>query len=620
MGTHRRGVRILLIGDPSVGKTSLILSLVSEEFPERVPARAEEITIPPDVTPEKVPTHIVDYSEREQNMDDLRLEINRADVICIVYSVEEEDTLDRVTGYWLPLVRSTLGAQHSTPIILVGNKVDLVDYSTMEIVLQTMMEYPELETCVECSARTLKNISEMFYYAQKAVLHPTAPLYVLEERDLTDKCKKALIRIYKLCDEDNDGLLSDQELNTFQKRCFNAPLNPQALEELKTVVRRNISEGVQKECLTLKGFLFLHRLFIQRGRHETTWTVLRKFGYDDNLQLSKEFLFPPIKVPSGCSTELNHAGYTFLQSIFDKYDQDLDGSLSPQELLNLFSTCPVMPWGTEVFHSVVTDDRGWITRAGFLAQWTLWTLLDVKKTLEYLAYLGYCTVADASQLTAITITREKKLDLQKKQTMRNVYQCHVIGPRGAGKTTFCQGLLGKTLEETRSIPESSLSSHTINTLQVYGQEKYLVLHDIDVYSVSEVLMPSQVLCDVACLVYDASNPKSFEYVARTYLKYFGESDIPVLFVSNKNDLLSVRMDYIQQPLQFCHKHKLPPPHPFSSTGSPKKDIYTKLSTMAAYPHLKQLGIVVGEHSTWLKVGLGIAAVAAFALLLAKALR
>ena len=40
------------------------------------------------------------------------------------------------------------------------------------------------------------------------------------------------------------------------------------------------------------GFLFLHTLFIQRGRHETTWTVLRKFGYDDNLQLSPEYLRP----------------------------------------------------------------------------------------------------------------------------------------------------------------------------------------------------------------------------------------------------------------------------------------------------------------------------------------
>lgn len=59
--TSRRNVRILLVGDRLVGKTSIILSLVSEEFPEDVPYKAEEITIPADVTPELVPTHIVDY-------------------------------------------------------------------------------------------------------------------------------------------------------------------------------------------------------------------------------------------------------------------------------------------------------------------------------------------------------------------------------------------------------------------------------------------------------------------------------------------------------------------------------------------------------------------------------
>lgn len=47
-----------------------------------------------------------------------------------------------------------------------------------------MNEYPQIETCVECSAKTLKNISELFFYAQKAVLHPTAPLYIAEEKDV----------------------------------------------------------------------------------------------------------------------------------------------------------------------------------------------------------------------------------------------------------------------------------------------------------------------------------------------------------------------------------------------------------------------------------------------------
>lgn len=60
--TVRRQVRILLVGDSGSGKTSLILSLVSEDFLEEVPPKAEEITIPADVTPEQVPTNIVDYN------------------------------------------------------------------------------------------------------------------------------------------------------------------------------------------------------------------------------------------------------------------------------------------------------------------------------------------------------------------------------------------------------------------------------------------------------------------------------------------------------------------------------------------------------------------------------
>lgn len=42
--------------------------------------------------------------------------------------------------------------------------------------------------------------------------------------------------------------------------------------------------------LTLPGFLFLHALFIERGRLETTWAVLRKFGYNNDLLLDPELL------------------------------------------------------------------------------------------------------------------------------------------------------------------------------------------------------------------------------------------------------------------------------------------------------------------------------------------
>jgi len=60
------------------------------------------------------------------------------------------------------------------------------------------------------------NVSEVFYFAQKAVLHPTAPLYDSREHALKPKCLDALKRIFKISDVDKDGLLNATELNQFQ--------------------------------------------------------------------------------------------------------------------------------------------------------------------------------------------------------------------------------------------------------------------------------------------------------------------------------------------------------------------------------------------------------------------
>jgi hypothetical protein len=59
-------------------------------------------------------------------------------------------------------------------------------------------------------------VAEVFYYAQKAVLHPTAPLFDQETQNLKPRCVRALKRIFILCDHDRDGDLSDAELNDFQ--------------------------------------------------------------------------------------------------------------------------------------------------------------------------------------------------------------------------------------------------------------------------------------------------------------------------------------------------------------------------------------------------------------------
>ncbi|KRF83796.1 mitochondrial Rho GTPase isoform X2 [Drosophila virilis] len=641
--SQRKNVRILLVGDAGVGKTSLILSLVSEEYPEEVPPRAEEITIPANVTPEQVPTNIVDFSSVEQSDDALAVEINKAHVVCIVYAVDDDDSLDRITSHWLPLVRSTCNSNSSStdgepdvarkPIVLVGNKIDLIEYSTIDSVLAIMEDYPEIESCVECSAKTLHNISEMFYYAQKAVLHPTSPLYIMEEQNLTPACKKSLVRIFKICDIDSDNLLNDYELNLFQRRCFNTPLQPQILDEVKSVIQKNVPDGIYNDAVTLQGFLFLHCLFIQRGRNETTWAVLRRFGYNDQLEMCKEYLRPPLKIPPGSSTELSHRGQQFLIAVFERYDRDGDGALSPEEHKMLFSTCPTPPWSysTDIRKSCPTNDNGWVTLHGWLCRWTLMTLTDVVKTLEYLAYLGFNVHENDSQLVAIHVTRERRIDLAKRQSSRSVYKCHVIGPKGSGKTGLCRGFLIDDMSKLLGKEFKTNVVHCINSVQVYGQEKHLILRDIDVRHALDPLQPQEVNCDVACLVYDASNPRSFEYVARIYIKYFAESKIPVMIVGTKCDLDERRQDYLMQPSEFCEKYKLLPPHLFSLKTN-KKELYTKLATMAAFPrfqaawilfykhrYLRQFGLMTEDPKVWLKAGLGVAAATLLGFMVLKAI-
>ncbi|KAK6025188.1 GTP-binding domain protein [Ostertagia ostertagi] len=163
-------VRILLVGEPGVGKTSLVMSLLEDEWVENVPAKLDRVLIPADVTPENVTTSIVDCSLGNEGEAYITSELKQANVVCIVYTVSDDNTIKRVTDKWLPLLRDVYGPEHEIPVILVGNKSDGSTNHT-DKVLPIMERWPEVETCVECSAKTMKNVSEIFSM-HKAVVPP----------------------------------------------------------------------------------------------------------------------------------------------------------------------------------------------------------------------------------------------------------------------------------------------------------------------------------------------------------------------------------------------------------------------------------------------------------------
>ncbi|RKO99119.1 hypothetical protein CXG81DRAFT_14979 [Caulochytrium protostelioides] len=602
-------VRILLVGDDQVGKSTLVMSLLTEEAVPHVYHVVPEVTIPPDWTREKVTLRIVDSSSRPENRDQLDAEIRRADVICIVHDATQPESLARVASYWLPSIRQ-LG--RNVPVVVVGNKIDLrgpdVANARLEAdVLPIMNEFKEVETCIECSAREALNVSEIFYFAQKAVLYPTVPLYDSREHTIKPACLEALRRIFRLCDRDGNGVLDDAEINDFQLNVFGAPLQNHELELVKSVIDEKEPEGLTDGGINELGFLFLHTMFIQKGRLETTWLVLRHYGYGDDLTLREDYLRPPsFVVPPEHAVELAPKGYQFFTELFQRFDDDKDGALKPHELENLFAaTAPGAPWAApDLVASTLTHPNGAVTLQGFLAQWALTTLLMPDVTLAYLAYLGY--EGDRTQA------------LRFANTHRTVFNCLVLGATGAGKTALLRGLIQQPFTD-KYTPTAEPTRAAVNTVVMHGQEMYLVMQELSPGVASEVLTQRKRLdaCDVICLVYDSSDAHSFAYVANLREKY-GLDGYPCVFVATKSDRDLVAQKYPVQPDAYCRDAGLAPPLSVSMKESATADLYARLVGVGLDPGIAIPGFAQSHHAaaaalvryaTWTAVSAALVAAA-----------
>ncbi|CAJ2647566.1 unnamed protein product [Trifolium pratense] len=128
-----------------------------------------------------------------------------------------------------PIVRIVVAGDSQTvkvPVIVVGCKVDLQDenqqVSLEQMMSQLMQQFCENEACIQCSAYSSIQVSDVFFLAQKATLYPTAPLVDKDSKTLKLRCARALKQIFILYDRDRDGALSDAELNDFQVLIFSS--------------------------------------------------------------------------------------------------------------------------------------------------------------------------------------------------------------------------------------------------------------------------------------------------------------------------------------------------------------------------------------------------------------
>ncbi|GAY60093.1 mitochondrial Rho GTPase 1 [Citrus sinensis] len=585
----KTGVRIVVCGEKGTGKSSLIVTAAADTFPANVPPVLPPTRLPEDFYPDRVPITIIDTPSSVEDRGKLGEELRRADAVVLTYACDRPETLDELSTFWLPELRRL---EVKVPVIVVGCKLDLRDenqqVSLEQVMMPIMQQFREIETCIECSALKQIQVPEVFYYAQKAVLHPTGPLFDQESQALKPRCVRALKRIFILCDHDRDGALSDAELNDFQVKCFNSPLQPSEIVGVKRVVQEKLREGVNERGLTLAGFLFLHALFIEKGRLETTWTVLRKFGYNNDIKLADELIpYSAFKRAPDQSVELTNEAIDFLKGIFELFDADDDNSLRPIEVEDLFSTAPECPWDEAPYKDAAEKTAlGGLSLDGFLSEWALMTLLDPARSVENLIYIGY--PGDPS--SAIRVTRKRRIDRKKQQAERNVFQCFVFGPKKAGKSALLNSFLGRPFSDNYT--PTTDERYAVNVVdQPGGTKKTVVLREIPEEAVAKLLSNKDSLaaCDIAVFVHDSSDESSWKRATELLVEVasHGEDtgfEVPCLIVAAKDDLDSFAMA-IQDSIRVSQDMGIEAPIPVSSKLGDFNIIFRRIVQAAEHPHL-----------------------------------
>lgn len=557
-----REVRVLLVGDRNTGKTSLVCALCEENVAgtELEPVH-EVVRVPAAATLSGAATVVVDSSLRTQTERQIEEEIRKADVLCVVYAVDDPPSFLHLSSFWLPLIRrarASDGERNAAPIVVVGNKLDLqARLQSGQDVTSLMHAFREIDTCIECSAVSLQNVTELFYFAQRAVLHPHSALYDVRSHTLKPAAVAALTRIFKLLDRDGDGLLSDDELQAFQVLCFDAPLSAAELAQIKEVVSHSTDDGLRGGGLTRPGFFFLHRSLIQRGLLEAAWRALRRFGYDNSLRLARTFSHPLL--PPG-PTELSAAAEEFLRQLFDRYDREHTGVLAPDQLHELWSICPGNPWEDSLLPGPDGRPPSW-TWEHFLMLWRVLAFEDAQQAMELLAHLGFGIAPDTpttSVAPAITVLRSPAEDRAAGASSRSVFAACVLGGPLVGKTTFLRrcGALGLLMRAGPSL----LLKAVVPVPRAAATPLLLLLEEPSAEQAWTRSRPVTSDCDACIVLYDRSDAASFATAADMCSGVLqGRMGPPCVLVVSKGDLLALPQDATQTPEQFCLSCGMPPP-------------------------------------------------------------
>jgi len=183
-GKITRAIKVALVGDGTVGKTCILMSYICQAFLEDyVPTMFDNFSAIEEVDGELVNVILWDTAGQE-DYETIRTTtcFPNTHIFIVCFSVVHPDSFHNVKQKWLEELRK---AAPDTPFILVGTKIDLRDDEETVKKLQEKNKEPISEKVgkkrakeikakfyLECSARDVSSVNEVFRQAIKVVMDP----------------------------------------------------------------------------------------------------------------------------------------------------------------------------------------------------------------------------------------------------------------------------------------------------------------------------------------------------------------------------------------------------------------------------------------------------------------
>eukprot|EP01094_Clydonella_sp_ATCC50884_P021887 TRINITY_DN4911_c0_g1_i2.p1 TRINITY_DN4911_c0_g1~~TRINITY_DN4911_c0_g1_i2.p1 ORF type:complete len:533 (+),score=48.59 TRINITY_DN4911_c0_g1_i2:89-1600(+) len=479
-------VRIAVVGDKGTGKTSLILAYLHQIFQTNPIHVYSEVQSFPSTELKNIFLELHDTSADERDEEKTLFEIEQANSIILTCETRRPKWVESLDK-WLKKIKEH--NQHAY-VVVCCCKQDLEDgrgtsdhrirsdddaYKEWNAQFKRIIRrHKQVDTAFQCSATDLYLVCSVMRRASEVALYPVEPLYNSKKKQPRNEFLWALSYIFKVCDVDNDGILSNEEWEDWE--AYVRDPSSGVMQALRGAITAGGAACFDdKNGVKMAGFHGAHLCMLTNGQIRQVWRILHMFGFylrKGTLGFSNNFL-GRTRVKSRPGASLSPAAVEFLTDFFHRRSH---GGVICQSVLDDFigrkdGIHDLMAHVCSVPHRNQHSLRAF-SLPSFLSLWQCYACEHPRGCMACLARMGFQFHHKCISIASALITAKRRPHEQRRRgspvPSRAIFKCALVGSEGVGKRSILQRFL-----------ECGESDHVMSTKAVgpisKGSDQYLIV-------------------------------------------------------------------------------------------------------------------------------------------------